>query len=75
MPLTDRQHRILNAIRISVTTRGYPPTVAELCAVSGLASTSSVAHQLRVLEFKGAIVREPNRPRAIRIIDQEAAHG
>lgn len=63
--LTVRQRRILEVIRDSVSERGYPPSIREICELTGLASTSSVAHQLRVLEHKGYIRRDPNRPRAV----------
>ena len=47
--LTDRQRTILEVIRTSVTTRGYPPSIREIGDAVGLTSTSSVAHQLRTL--------------------------
>ena len=63
--LTDRQRTILDVIRASVTTRGYPPSIREIGDAVGLTSTSSVAHQLRTLERKGYLRRDPNRPRAV----------
>jgi repressor LexA len=63
--LTERQRTILNVIRASVTTRGYPPSIREIGDAVGLTSTSSVAHQLRTLERKGYLRRDPNRPRAV----------
>jgi repressor LexA len=63
--LTERQRLILDVIRDSVQRRGYPPSIREICEASGLASTSSVAHQLAVLERKGYLRRDPNRPRAV----------
>ncbi|MEG8275796.1 LexA family protein [Streptomyces sp. AHA2] len=64
--LTDTQERILRLIRMAITDQGDAPTVAELAAASGL-RPSSVHYQLRELETKGAIVREPHRPRGIRL--------
>jgi repressor LexA len=64
-PLTERQRTILNVIRASVTERGYPPSIREIGDAVGLTSTSSVAHQLRTLERKGYLRRDPNRPRAV----------
>ena len=52
-------------IRDSVDQRGYPPSIREICEAAGLASTSSVAHQLAMLERKGFLRRDPNRPRAV----------
>jgi repressor LexA len=63
--LTERQRTILNVIRASVTSRGYPPSIREIGDAVGLTSTSSVAHQLRTLERKGFLRRDPNRPRAV----------
>ncbi len=66
--LTLRQRRILTVIQSSVQERGYPPTVREICEQVGLNSPSSVAHQLRVLETRGFIRRDPNRPRALEVL-------
>ena len=63
--LTERQRTILDVIRASVSTRGYPPSIREIGDAVGLTSTSSVAHQLRTLEKKGYLRRDPNRPRAV----------
>jgi repressor LexA len=73
--LTDRQRAILEVIRDSVERRGYPPSIREICEAAGLASTSSVAHQLTVLERKGYLRRDPNRPRAVDVrgADEAAA--
>jgi repressor LexA len=63
--LTERQRTILEVIRASVTSRGYPPSIREIGDAVGLTSTSSVAHQLRTLERKGYLRRDANRPRAV----------
>lgn len=65
--LTRRQLAILDVIRDSVERRGYPPSIREICDSAGLASTSSVAHQLTMLERKGFLRRDPNRPRAVNV--------
>ena len=65
--LTMRQHKILQVIRDSVERRGYPPSVREIGQAAGLKSPSSVAHQLKVLEKRGLLRRDPNRPRAVDI--------
>ncbi|MFI6113188.1 transcriptional repressor LexA [Kitasatospora sp. NPDC051164] len=62
--LTDRQHRIVNAIRASIKDRGYPPSMRELGQAAGLSSTSSVAHQIGALVKKGVLRQDPKRPRA-----------
>ncbi|MGO4255672.1 transcriptional repressor LexA [Marmoricola sp. RAF53] len=65
--LTPRQKRILAVLRDAIEQRGYPPSIREIGELVGLASSSSVAHQLRVLEQKGFIRRDPNRPRALEV--------
>ncbi|MEV7246621.1 MULTISPECIES: transcriptional repressor LexA [Streptomyces] len=62
--LTDRQRRIVDAIRASISERGYPPSMRELGQAAGLASTSSVAHQIGALVKKGVLRQDPKRPRA-----------
>lgn len=69
-PLTQRQMLIVAEIRRSVESRGYPPSVREIGDAVGLTSPSSVAHQLRALEAKGYLRRDPNRPRAMEIIEE-----
>ena len=55
-------------IKDAVDTRGYPPSIREMGEAVGLASSSSVAHQLRALEQKGFLRRDPNRPRALEVL-------
>jgi repressor LexA len=70
--LTPRQRRVLEVIRQWVERRGYPPSVREIGEAVGLNSTSSVAHQLRALERKGYLRRDPNRPRAVGVLPPDA---
>jgi len=70
--LTPRQRRVLAVIRDSVEARGYPPSMREIGQSVGLTSSSSVAHQLRVLETKGYLRRDPNRPRAVEVLMPES---
>ncbi|GAA4246709.1 hypothetical protein GCM10022255_019460 [Dactylosporangium darangshiense] len=79
--LTVRQRRILEFIRAAVERNGYPPSVREIGEAVGLVSPSSVAYQLKELERKGYLRRDPNRPRAVDVrppselvtVDEEAA--
>ncbi|MFP5282387.1 MAG: transcriptional repressor LexA [Actinomycetes bacterium] len=66
--LTPRQRRVLEVIRQTVDARGYPPSIREMGEAVGLASSSSVAHQLKMLEQKGFLRRDPNRPRALEVL-------
>ncbi|MFY1633156.1 transcriptional repressor LexA [Solwaraspora sp. WMMB335] len=76
--LTARQRRILEFIRTWVDRHGYPPSVREIGEAVGLVSPSSVAYQLKELERKGFLRRDPNRPRAVDVrppteaVDDEA---
>src|SRR3954466_11763643 len=65
--LTPRQQRVLVSIKDAIEKRGYPPSMREIGQAVGLTSSSSVAHQLRVLEEKGFLKRDPNRPRALEV--------
>jgi repressor LexA len=63
--LTPRQRRILEFLRDWADQHGYPPSVREIGEAVGLVSPSSVAYQLKALERKGYLRRDPNRPRAV----------
>ena len=63
--LTERQRKVLEVIRESVERRGFPPTIREIGEAVGLASTSSVSHQLVTLQKKGFLRRDDRRPRAV----------
>ncbi|MCD4527103.1 transcriptional repressor LexA [Nocardioides sp. cx-173] len=65
--LTPRQLRVLATIKDSIERRGYPPSMREIGQAVGLTSSSSVAHQLKTLEEKGFLKRDPNRPRALEV--------
>ena len=65
--LTWRQRRVLQVIRESVQSRGYPPSMREIGEAVGLTSTSSVSYQLSTLQSKGYLRRDPNRPRAVEV--------
>ncbi|MBC9925954.1 MULTISPECIES: transcriptional repressor LexA [unclassified Leucobacter] len=67
-PLSEKQRAILEFISRSVESRGYPPSMREIGDAVGLASLSSVTHQLGNLELGGYIRRDPNRPRALEVL-------
>ncbi|MEK8224957.1 transcriptional repressor LexA [Oerskovia sp. M15] len=69
--LTARQRLVLETIRTSVEQRGYPPSMREIGEAVGLTSPSSVKHQLTTLERKGYLRRDPNRPRAIEVVQSD----
>lgn len=68
--LSKKQIEILNFIKESVSKKGYPPAVREICEAVGLKSTSTVHGHLTKIELKGYIKRDPTKPRAIEIINR-----
>ncbi|KSW29142.1 transcriptional repressor LexA [Cellulomonas sp. B6] len=71
--LTSRQRLVLETVRSSVERRGYPPSMREIGEAVGLTSPSSVKHQLTALERKGYLRRDPNRPRAMEVVQPDDA--
>jgi repressor LexA len=69
--LTKKQEEILEFIKKRIKEKGYPPAVREICEATGLKSTSTVHGHLTRLEKKGYIRRDPSKPRAIEIVDEE----
>ena len=67
--LTARQRQILSAIQDYVAKHGYPPSMRDLGPLVGLTSPSSVKYQLNSLESKGYLRRDPNRPRALELVE------
>ncbi|MCH9816328.1 MAG: transcriptional repressor LexA [Actinomycetia bacterium] len=68
--LTKRQALILKMISESIAERGYPPSMREVGAAVDLSSPSSVSHQMKALVDKGYLRRDPNRPRALVLVDE-----
>ena len=68
--ISDKQREILEYIKKEILNRGYPPAVREICEAVDLKSTSSVHSHLETLEKNGYIRRDPTKPRAIEIIDE-----
>ena len=67
--ITEKQTEILEYIKKEILAKGYPPTVRDICTAVNLKSTSSVHAHLETLEKNGYIRRDPTKPRAIEIID------
>ena len=67
--ITKKQQEILDYIKDEILNRGYPPAVREICEAVSLKSTSSVHSHLETLEKNGYIRRDPTKPRAIEICD------
>ena len=69
--ISNKQKEILEFIKSKIINKGYPPSVREICESVKLKSTSSVHSHLETLEKNGYIRRDPSKPRAIEIIDDE----
>ena len=69
--ITAKQQEILNYIKSEILSKGYPPAVREICEAVHLKSTSSVHSHLETLERNGYIRKDPTKPRAIEIIDDD----
>jgi len=65
------QEKILAFIKSEIRIKGYPPTVREIADAVGLSSSSTVHSHLDRLEKKGCIRRDPSKPRAIDVLDEE----
>lgn len=71
--ITAKQQEILEYIKENILKKGYPPAVREICEAVNLKSTSSVHSHLETLERNGYIRRDPTKPRAIEILDDDFA--
>ena len=69
VPLNEREKKILAYMKAEITQKGYPPTVREVCSSLGIKSTSTAHKDLKNLEEKGYIRKDPAKPRAIEILD------
>ena len=67
--ISKKQEEILNFIKNEILNKGFPPAVREICEAVHLKSTSTVHSHLESLEKNGYIRRDPTKPRAIEILD------
>ena len=68
--LKDKQILILNCIENFTKENGYPPTIRELCKLSGIKSTSTVHDNIKKLTKEGYIVNDPTKPRTIMLTNK-----
>ena len=71
--ISEKQLAILEFIRSEILSKGYPPSVREICSAVGLKSPATVHAHLNSLENNGYIRRDPSKPRTIEIIDDDFA--
>ncbi|MTI70256.1 MAG: transcriptional repressor LexA [Firmicutes bacterium] len=69
--LSKKQVNILEFLKREIKTKGYPPSVREICKAVGLKSTSTVHGHLSKLEKKGYIRKDATKPRAIEVLDKD----
>jgi repressor LexA len=70
--LSERQQQVLDYIRDTVNGRGYPPSVREIGEAVGLNSPSTVHSHLNSLVKAGVIRKDPSKPRALVVLDEQA---
>lgn len=71
--LKDREQKILNYMKEEIRQKGYPPTVREICSALNIKSTSTAHKDIDSLVKQGYIKKDPSKPRALMIVDVDAA--
>lgn len=69
--LKDREQKILDFMKNEIKTKGYPPTVREICTALGIKSTSTVHKDIASLVDQGFLKKDPSKPRALMVVDTE----
>ena len=69
--LKEREQKILNFMKSEIKTKGYPPTVREICTALGIKSTSTVHKDIASLVDQGYLKKDPSKPRALMVVDTE----
>lgn len=67
--LKEREQKILDYMKNEIRTKGYPPTVREICASLGIKSTSTVHKDIESLVRQGYLKKDPSKPRALMVVD------
>ena len=71
--LTKSQQLVYDYLCSTMAERAVPPSVREICAATGLRSTSTVHSHLKSLEALGYITRDAGLNRSIHIVGASAA--
>ena len=69
--LKEREQKILDYMKEEIREKGYPPTVREICSALHIKSTSTAHKDIDSLVKKGFIVKDPSKPRALMLVDQD----
>lgn len=73
--LKQRQQKILEFMKEEISSKGYPPTVREICAAIGIKSTSTVHKDIEALVQEGYLKKDPSKPRALMVVDPKTRSG
>ena len=73
--LKPRQQKILEFMKEEISTKGYPPTVREICSAIGIKSTSTVHKDIETLVSEGYLKKDPSKPRALMVVDPQTKSG
>ena len=73
--LKPRQQKILEFMKEEISTKGYPPTVREICSAIGIKSTSTVHKDIETLVSEGYLKKDPSKPRALMVVDPKTKSG
>lgn len=66
-----RQNDILDFMKRTIAEKGYSPTVREICAALKIKSTSTVHSDIKALEEKGLVKKDPAKPRTVLPVSNE----
>lgn len=67
----QRQNDILTFMKKTIAVKGYSPTVREICAALKIKSTSTVHSDIKALEEKGLVRKDPSKPRTVLPVENE----
>lgn len=67
----QRQNDILEFMKKTIASKGYSPTVREICAALDIKSTSTVHSDIKMLEEKGLVRKDPSKPRTVLPVENE----
>ncbi len=70
--LTARQQQVLDLIKHSIESTGFPPTRAEIAQELGFKSPNAAEEHLKALARKGAIEMTPGASRGIRLAENQS---
>ena len=66
-----KEELLLDFIKTYIKEKCYPPTVREMCQAINVSSTSTISYYLDKLEENKLIKKNPNKNRALEVIDND----